>query len=192
MVRMTEELIDYVIYLIDSKKGDIGRLNYILSALQDGRPLYNSDKKYVDSLISNYIGPAKKKFGDIKSAEELRVELVKVRDRLEKVERHGYRKPVGRKAVFFFVTFFFGWHAVITIASQKLQHDIQNINQYFFPLYQLEKIIPTQYLTYIQHLNLSIPKIVAFVWGAMMFTWIIIGFIYLVKYIRSGYNPARS
>jgi hypothetical protein len=48
MVKMADELIDYVNYLIDSKKGDLGRLNYILSALQDGRSLYNSDKKYLD------------------------------------------------------------------------------------------------------------------------------------------------
>ena len=55
MTSMTDELIDYVTYLIDSKKGDIGRLGYILSALQDGKSLYNSDKKYLDSLIATYI-----------------------------------------------------------------------------------------------------------------------------------------
>ena len=47
MVKMIDELIDNVMYLIDSKKGDVGRLNYILSALQDGKSLYNSDKKYL-------------------------------------------------------------------------------------------------------------------------------------------------
>lgn len=56
MTSMTDELIENVMYLIDSKKGDIGRLGYILSALQDGKSLYNSDKKYLDSLISTYIG----------------------------------------------------------------------------------------------------------------------------------------
>jgi hypothetical protein len=55
MTSITDELIDYVTYLIDSKKGDIGRLGYILSALQDGKSLYNSDKKYLDSLIATYI-----------------------------------------------------------------------------------------------------------------------------------------
>src|SRR5690349_1852725 len=104
MVKMADELIDNVIYLIDSKKGDIGRLNYILGSLQDNKPLYNSDKKYVDSLISSYMGPTKKKFVDQKSAEELKGELAKVKDRLERVERHGYRKHIGRKAIFFFVT----------------------------------------------------------------------------------------
>ena len=56
MIKMADELIDYVNYLIESKKGDAGRLNFILSALQDGKSHYNSDKKYLDSLISTYLG----------------------------------------------------------------------------------------------------------------------------------------
>jgi hypothetical protein len=58
---MTNELIDYVVYLIDSKKGDAGRLGHILETLKDGKSLYNSDKKYLDSLISTYIGPIDQK-----------------------------------------------------------------------------------------------------------------------------------
>ena len=188
---MTDELIENVMYLIDSKKGDTGRLNYILSALQDGKSLYNSDKKYLDSLLVTYMSSSKKKFGDGKSVEELKSELARVKERLEKVEKRGYKKPVGRKAVFFFITFFFGWHAVITLISEKFLHDVQDINQYLFPLYYLEKVIPGQYLDYVSQLGLSIPKIVVLVWGAMMFTWIILGFVYLVKFIRSRYNPNR-
>ena len=188
---MADEIIDYVIYLIDSKKGDLGRLNYILSSLQDGKPLYNSDKKYLDSLISTYVGSSKRKAVDQKSVEELKAELVRVKEKLEKYEKRGYRKPIGRKAVFFFVTFFFGWHAVTTLVSTKFLHDVQDINSYLFPLYQLEKIVPQEYLNYIAQLNLSIPKIVVLAWVAMIITWIILGFIYLVKFIRSRYNPAR-
>lgn len=191
MVEMEDELIENVMYLIDSKKGDVGRLNYILSALQDGKSLYNSDKKYLDSLISTYMNSSKKKFGDGKSVEELKSELARVKERLERVEKRGYRKPIGRKAVFFFITFFFGWHAVITLISEKFLQDVQDINQYLFPLYYLEKIIPVQYLNYISQLGLSIPKIVVFAWAAMMFTWIILGFVYLIKFIRSRYNPNR-
>jgi hypothetical protein len=191
MVKMADELIDYVNYLIDSKKGDVGRLNFILSALQDGKSLYNSDKKYLDSLISTYLGSSKKKFGDQKSVEELKVELARVKERLEKFEKRGYKKPVGRKAGFFFVTFFFGWHAIITLLSAKSLLNIQEINQYLLPLYLLEKIIPVQYLDYISQLGLSIPKIVVLTWGAMLVAWIILGFVYLVKFIRSRYNPGR-
>jgi hypothetical protein len=191
MVKMADELIDYVNYLIDSKKGDVGRLNFILSALQDGKSLYNSDKKYLDSLISTYLGSSKKKFGDQKSVEELKVELARVKERLEKFEKRGYKKPVGRKAGFFFVTFFFGWHAIITLLSAKSLLNIQEINQYLLPLYLLEKIIPVQYLDYISQLGLSIPKIVVLTWGTMLVAWIILGFVYLVKFIRSRYNPGR-
>jgi hypothetical protein len=75
MTSMTDELIDYVVHLIDSKKGDIGRLNYMLETLRDGKSLYNSDKKYPDSLISTYIGPSAQKSLEIlhgKSSTEYR------------------------------------------------------------------------------------------------------------------------
>ena len=189
MVKMADELIEYVNYLIDAKKGELGRLNYILSALQDGKSIYDSDKKYLDSLTSMYIGPSKKKFGEEKSVEELKAELARVKGRLEKFEKRGYRKHVGRKAVFFFVTFFFGWHAVITLISKNLLQDVQDINPYLFPIYQLEKIIPEQYLSYLNQFSLSIPKIVVLVWVGMICTWLIIGFVYLIKFIRSRYNP---
>ena len=191
MVEMTDELIENVMYLIDSKKGDVGRLNYILSALQDGKQLYNSDKKYLDSLLAAYMSPSKKKSGDHKSVEELKSELARVKERLEKFEKKGYKKPVGRKAGFFFVTFFFGWHAIITLLGKKSIINIQDVNPYLLPIYYLEKVIPAQYLNYISQINLTIPKIVVLVWGAMMFTWVILGFVYLVKFIRSRYNPNR-
>lgn len=188
---MEDELINYVIHLIDEKKGDAGRLNYILGALQDGKPLYNSDKKYLDSLIVTYIGSSKKKTGEQKSVEELKTELARVKERLEKFERRGYKKPVGRKAGFFFVTFFFGWHAVITLLAKKSIIDIRDINPYLLPLYQLDKMIPSEYLNYVYQFNFTIPKIVVVAWGAMILAWIILGFVYLVKFIRSRYNPTK-
>lgn len=187
---MVNELIDYVIHLIDAKKGDTGRLSYILSALQDGKTIYNSDKKYLDSLIATYIGSSKKKTGE-QSVEELKTELARVNKRLEKFEKRGYKKPVGRKTIFFFVTLFFGWHAVITMLARKSIIDIKDLNPYVLPIYQLDKIIPSEYLNYVYQLNLSIPKIVVLAWGAMILTWIILGFVYLVKFIRSRYNPTK-
>ncbi len=187
---MVNELIDYVIHLIDAKKGDTGRLSYILSALQDGKTIYNSDKKYLDSLIATYIGSSKKKTGE-QSVEELKTELARVNKRLEKFEKRGYKKPVGRKTSFFFVTLFFGWHAVITMLARKSIIDIKDLNPYVLPIYQLDKIIPSEYLNYVYQLNLSIPKIVVLAWGAMILTWIILGFVYLVKFIRSRYNPTK-
>jgi len=189
---MTDELIDYVVHLIDGKKGDVGRLNYILDALHDGKRLYNSDKMYLDSLITTYLGPSKKKTGDQKSVEELKTELAKVKERLEKFEKRGYKKPVGRKAGFFFVTVFFGWHAVITLLDKKSVINIHDLNPYALPIYQLDKVIPATYLNYVYQFNLSMPKIVVLVWGAMLLTWIVLGFAYLVKFIRSRYNPTKK
>ncbi|MGI0070304.1 MAG: hypothetical protein ACREAN_08640, partial [Nitrosopumilaceae archaeon] len=111
---MLDELIENVLQLINSKKGDVGRLNYILSMLQEDRTLYTSDKKYLESLISTYIEPSKRRMGRRQqSVEELKTELTQVKTKLERMEKRGYRKPIGRKTGFFFVTFFFGWHAVV-------------------------------------------------------------------------------
>jgi ABC-type bacteriocin/lantibiotic exporter with double-glycine peptidase domain len=186
---MVDELIESVIRLIDSKKGDVGRLNYILSALQDGKTLYASDRKYLDSMISTYLGPIKKRRDP--TVEELKTELTRVKQRLEKYEKRGYKKPIGRKAVFFFVTFFFGWHAIVTLLSKQLLYDVQNFNQYLFPLYMIDKVIPVQYVGILHQFGLSIEKMVTIVWGAMIVTWIILGFVYLIKFIRSRYNPVH-
>ncbi len=179
---MFDELIKYVLYLIKNKKGDIGRLNYILTTLQDDKPLYRSDKKYLESLISTYIGPTRK-LREQQTVEELRADLARVNDRLKRIERRGYKKPVGRKAVFFFVTFFFGWHAVTQLVSERFVSDMQGISPYLFPLYQIRLVIPSQ-------IGLSIEQIILLIWGVMILTWIILGFVYLVKFIRSRYNPA--
>ncbi len=187
---MPDELIEYVVQLINSKKGDIGRLNYILSMLQEDRTLYTSDRKYLDSLISTYIGSSKRRMGQQQTVEELKTELTQVKAKLERIEKRGYRKPIGRKTGFFFVTFFFGWHAVVQLVSEKFLHDVQNINPYLFPLYQLKLIIPNQVTIVMGQYNLNLEQIIVFVWGVMIFTWIILGFIYLVKFIRSRYNPA--
>ena len=76
---MSSDLIKSVIYLIESGKGDVGRLNYILNALQDGKTLFVSDKKYLDTLISTYIDSAKRREIGIlagnESINELRSEL---------------------------------------------------------------------------------------------------------------------
>lgn len=48
---MSEDLIKTVQKLIDSGKGDSGRLHEIFNVLKHGTPLYMSDYKYVESLI---------------------------------------------------------------------------------------------------------------------------------------------
>ncbi|TSA17656.1 MAG: hypothetical protein D4R72_04040 [Nitrosopumilales archaeon] len=191
---MSSDLIRSVIYLIESGKGDVGRLNYILNMLQDGKPLFESDKKYLDILISTYIDSAKKREIGIsvgnEPINELRNELNRVNERLARLEKRGYKKHIGRKAIFFFVTFFVSWHAIIQIINKILggttmiYQNTQDLNSYVFPLYQLKIVIPSQFVAWV---DLGI----LYVWTGMMIVWIILGFIYLVKFIRSRYNPTK-
>lgn len=191
---MSSDLIKYVIYLIESGKGDAGRLNYILNVLQDGKTLFASDKKYLETLISAYIDSAKRREIEIstgsESINELRSELNRVNERLAKLEKRGYKKHIGRKTIFFFVTFFISWHAIIQIINKisggtvMIYQNTQDLNSFVFPLYQLKIIIPSQFVTWVDHGIL-------YIWAAMMIAWIILGFIYLVKFIRSRYNPTK-
>jgi len=191
---MSSDLIKSVIYLIESGKGDVGRLNYILNALQDGKTLFVSDKKYLDTLISTYIDSAKRREIGIlagnESINELRSELNKVNERLARLEKRGYKKHVGRKAIFFFVTFFISWHAIVQIINKisggttMIYQNTQDLNSYVFPLYQLKIIIPPQFVAWV---DLGI----LYLWIGMMIVWIILSFIYLIKFIRSRYNPTK-
>jgi hypothetical protein len=40
--------------LIDNNRGDIGRLEFILSSIQENKELYNSDQKFLISLLEKY------------------------------------------------------------------------------------------------------------------------------------------
>jgi hypothetical protein len=191
---MSSELIKSTIYLIESGKGDVGRLNYILNVLQDGKPLFATDKKYLDTLISTQIDSAKRREIGIsvgnESINELRSELNRVNERLARLEKRGYKKHIGRKAIFFFVTFFVSWHAIIQIINKMsggimpIYQNTQDLNSYVFPLYQLKFIIPSQFASWVDFG-------IFHVWIGMMITWIILGFIYLIKFIRSRYNPTK-
>lgn len=188
---MSSDLIRSILYLIESKKGDVGRLNYILNTLQDGKSLFASDKRYLDTLISTYIDSAKKREIGISTTndptDELRSELKRVNERLVKLEKRGYKKHIGRKAIFFFVTFFVSWHAIIQIINKisngtmMIYQNTQDLNPYVFPLYQLKVVIPSQF-------GANVDLGILYVWSSMMIIWVILGFIYLVKFIRSRYN----
>ena len=191
---MSSDLVRSVLYLIESKKGDVGRLNYILNTLQDGKSLFISDKKYLDILISTYIDSAKRQEIGISTGndpiDELRSELKRVNDRLAKLEKKGYKKHIGQKAIFFFVTFFVSWHAIIQIINKisgvtiMVYQNTQDLNPYVFPLYQLKVVIPSEF-------GVNVDLGIMYVWSGMMITWVILGFIYLVKFIRSRYNPTK-
>ena len=52
MKKLDEELLKKVLELIKKDKGDIQRLEHIRDSIQEGKELYQSDQKYLDSLFA--------------------------------------------------------------------------------------------------------------------------------------------
>ena len=48
---MSTELVDSIKSLIENGKGDSGRLGYIIEVIKQGKKFYDSDRKYVGSLL---------------------------------------------------------------------------------------------------------------------------------------------
>jgi hypothetical protein len=156
-------------------KGDPGRLEYILDMLKNGRTLPFADQKYLENIIPLYLGGKEPESIEKKTEhaiEQLHQDIQNLSQRLVKLERRGFEKYVGKKAIFFFVTVFVGWHALQTYSIAFLNLFISNsLVHYFFPLSLL-----TNYINY---------PIVSFVFTAMMYAWLFIGFIHLARFIRS-------
>lgn len=71
---MSDELIEKIQSLISAGKGDTGRLNYILESLKKGKQIYDSDQKYLQSLIPSSVTIISEK----KKQVETKVETLKV------------------------------------------------------------------------------------------------------------------
>ena len=54
---LSEDLIGAIQQILILGKGDQGRLEYLLDILQKGRPLPESDKKYLQIMVPLYLGP---------------------------------------------------------------------------------------------------------------------------------------
>jgi DNA repair exonuclease SbcCD ATPase subunit len=54
-IKTDESLIDKVQRLVDSGSGDVGRLQFILESLQQGKTLYRSDKTYLEKKLGEPI-----------------------------------------------------------------------------------------------------------------------------------------
>jgi hypothetical protein len=172
---LSDDLINSVKQLIQLGKGDLGRLEYILDMLNNVRVLPISDQKYLDNIILLYLGGQSQESLQRKNEfafDHLQKEIQNLNQRLVKLERNGFESYVGKKTVFFFVTVFVGWNALSVYVTAFLNGSIPaNLIQYFFPL---------NFLTN----SISYP-VVPFVFTAMMYAWLFIGFIYLVRLIRS-------
>ncbi|MBI1827995.1 MAG: hypothetical protein HY222_04395 [Thaumarchaeota archaeon] len=176
---MSDDLINSVKQLMQLGKGDPGRLEYILDMLITGRVLPFSDQKYLQNIIPLYLGGQDQESTQTKNehaVDQLQKEIQNLSHRLVKLERRGFERYVGKKAVFFFVTVFVGWHALQTYSATFLNMFLpDNFTQYFFPLTLLENSFNYQ--------------IVQFVFTAMMYAWLFIGFIHLARLIKSRKTP---
>ena len=154
-------------------KGDSGRLEYILDMLTTGRVLPFSDQKYLENIIPLYLGvqdqeSLQRKYDHIAEQQK---EIENLNQRVVKLERRGFESYVGKKAVFFFVTVFVGWNALQVYGAAFLNMFLPaSLIGYFFPLNLLAN---------------SLNYLVQFVFTAMMYAWLFIGFIHLARFIRS-------
>jgi hypothetical protein len=165
-------LINSVKQLINLGNGDPGRLEYILDMLTTGRTLPFSDQKYLDNIIPLYLGGQDQTIQNTNEKYRLQKEIENLNHRITKLERNGFESYVGKKAIFFFVTVFVGWNALSTYETTFLNGFLPtNMIQYFFPLNFL-----TRSLDY---------SLVQFVFTAMIYAWIFIGFIHLARFIKS-------
>ena len=154
-------------------KGDSGRLEYILDMLTTGRVLPFSDQKYLENIIPLYLKvqdqeSIQRKYDHITEQQK---EIENLNHRVVKLERRGFESYVGKKAVFFFVTVFVGWNALQVYITTFLKMFLPaSLIEYFFPLNLLAN---------------SLNYLVQFVFTAMMYAWLFIGFIHLARFIRS-------
>jgi len=172
---MSDDLINSVKQLIHLGKGDPGRLEYILDMLTTGRILPFSDQKYLQNIIPLYLGgqdPESIQRQNEHIIDQLQNKIQNIDQRLIKLERRGFERYVGKKAVFFFVTVFVGWHALQTYSTEFLNMFLPaNLTMYFFPLNLTEN-------------SFNYP-VIPFVFTAIMYAWVFIGFIYLARFIKS-------
>lgn len=173
---MSEDLIGAIQQIIILGKGDQGRLEYLLDILQKGKQLPDSDQKYLQIMIPLYLGPkdaeSYQKNAEL-AIEKLHDEVRQLGEKINKLERKGFEKYVGRKAVLFFVTVFVGWNT---------------LQAYIGPV--LSGFVPSDAVPYVFPLNLAANYLnyggavwLAFV--ALVSAWPFIGAIHLTKFIIS-------
>lgn len=173
---LSENLVNSIQQILMLGKGDRGRLEYILEIITKGRPLPLSDQKYLEGIIPLYLGAQ-----DVESLQRhteqtinsMYQEIKTLNDRLGKLERKGFERYIGKKAVLFFVTVFFAWHAFQdSILSTLGQFVPSNMIQYIFPLNTLAN-------------SFGQGSLVWMIFVFMAIAWPFIGGIHLSRFIRS-------
>ncbi len=100
-------------------KGDPGRLEYILNMLTKDRVLPFSDQKYLENIIPLYLVGQDQESIQRKNehaVDQLQKDIQNLNQRLVKLERNGFERYVGKKAVFFLLLFLLvGMHYKFTV-----------------------------------------------------------------------------
>ena len=173
---LSENLVNSIQQLIVLGKGDRGRLEYILELVTRGKILPLSDQRYLEGILALYLGSQ-----DAESFQRHIEQMVNsmsgevkcLGERLEKLERVGFERYIGKKAVFFFATAFVGWHAfqdsIVYALGGKVSPDIL---QYLFPLNSLANSVGQGSLVWL-----------SFVFMAL--AWPFIGAVHLTRFIRA-------
>ena len=179
---MSDNLVNSVQQIIILGKGDRGRLEYILELLTKDKTLPISDQKYLESIIPLYLGAQ-----DAESLQKrmenmidtLHGEIRMLNERLSRLERKGFDKYIGKKAVFFFATVFVGWHIFQSYAMSFLEPYLpSNVEQYLFPLNTLAN-------------SFNLNSLIWLVFILMVAAWPFVGVAHLIKFIKSRKNTSH-
>lgn len=180
---LSEDLIGAIQQILILGKGDQGRLEYLLDLLQKGRPLPDSDMRYLQIMIPLYTGsqdPESYQKNVEFAIMKLHNEIRELHEKMTGVKRKGFEKYVGRKTILFFITVFVGWNALQSYVMPILSDFIPNsMTQYIFPLNLAANYLNYGQVVWIGFLMLSM-------------SWPFIGLIHLVKFIRSRKIPNNS
>ncbi len=180
---MSENLVSSIQQLILLGKGDRGRLEYILELITRGRALPLSDQRYLESIIPLYLGNQ-----DLESLQKhteqtintLYNEIRTLDDRLQRFEKRGFEKYVGKKTVLFFATVFVGWHTFQNSVMLALgQYVPSGAIQYLFPLNTLAN-------------SFGQGALVSWTFVFMALAWPFIGAVHLSRFIRSRKISSHS
>ena len=171
---MSEDLIGAIQQILVLGKGDRGRLEYLLDMLQKGKSLTDSDQNYLKIMVPLYLSPQDSYRQNAELAiERLSNEVKDLNQKIQNMQRKGFEKYVGRKAVLFFFTIFVGWNACQVYLQPFLSIFISNgVIQYVFPLN-----LVANYLNY--------GTIVWLGFFILLSSWPFIGAIHLAKFIIS-------
>ncbi len=171
---MSEDLIGAIQQILLLGKGDQGRLEYLLDMLQKGRPLTDSDQNYLKIMVPLYLSTKDSYQQNSELViERLSNEIKDLNQKIQNMQRKGFEKYVGRKAVLFFFTVFVGWNACQVYLQPLLSGFVSNsVMQYVFPLN-----LVANYLNY--------GTAIWFGFLILLSSWPFIGAIHLAKFIIS-------